>query len=48
MYLIDFNECKENHKAYGGMAGSKLGIMYQGEEEKMESKLSGRLERNSI
>ncbi len=32
MYLIDFNECKENHKAYGGMAGSKLGIIYQGDD----------------
>lgn len=32
MYLIDFNECQENNKAYGGMAGSKLGIIYQGED----------------
>lgn len=32
MYLIDFNECPENNKAYGGMAGSKLGIIYQGED----------------
>ena len=32
MYLIDFNECMENHKAYGGMADSKLGILYHGED----------------
>lgn len=32
MYLIDFNKCQENNKAYGGMAGSKLGIIYQGED----------------
>ena len=32
MYLIDFNECQENNRAYGGMAGSKLGIIYQGED----------------
>ena len=32
MFLIDFNECIENNKAYGGMAGSKLGIIYQNED----------------
>lgn len=31
MFLIDFNGCKDNHKVYGGMAGSKLGIIYQEE-----------------
>ena len=42
MYLIDFNECQENNKAYGGMAGSKLGIIYQGEElEKVPKELKG-------
>lgn len=32
MFLIDFNDCIENNKAYGGMAGSKLGIIYQNED----------------
>lgn len=31
MEIIDFSNCKENYKAYGGMAGSKLGIIYQSE-----------------
>jgi len=29
MNIIDFDDCLENNKAYGGMAGSKLGIIYQ-------------------
>lgn len=29
MKIIDFNSCKENKKAYGGLAGSKLGIVYE-------------------
>lgn len=32
MDIIDFNECSENYKAYGGMAGSKLGIKYHNED----------------
>lgn len=32
MNIVDFNNCKENNKAYGGMAGSKLGIIYQDED----------------
>lgn len=27
--LLIFSNCKENHKAYGGMAGSKLGITFE-------------------
>lgn len=29
--IIDFNDCTENGKMYGGIAGSKLGIIYNGE-----------------
>lgn len=29
--IIDFNDCTENGKMYGGRAGSKLGIIYNGE-----------------
>lgn len=32
MDVIDFNNCLENYKAYGGMAGSKLGILYHDED----------------
>lgn len=32
MDVIDFNDCLENYKAYGGMAGSKLGILYHDED----------------
>lgn len=32
MNIINFNDCLENNKAYGGMAGSKLGIIYQNED----------------
>lgn len=32
MDIIDFNECSENYKVYGGMAGSKLGIKYVTED----------------
>lgn len=32
MNIVDFNSCLENNKAYGGMAGSKLGVVYQDED----------------
>ena len=40
MEIIDFNECKENARRYGGMAGLKAGIIYNNENWILKKKKS--------